>query len=165
MSPSNSRVDKVLKPLQEFLRLEAAGGLILMAAAVVALVIANSPLASYYRALLDLPFEVRLGTFSLAKPILLWVNDGLMAVFFFLVGMELKREVVEGHLSSLQRASLPAFAAVGGMVVPAAFIAFACCSGLKREVLFSPSVIKTTAVAAVGRASSAKWVRAFSRAP
>jgi Na+:H+ antiporter, NhaA family len=113
-----------VKPLQEFLRLEAAGGLILMIAAVLALIVANSPLATSYAALLDLPFEVTLGTLSIAKPLLLWINDGLMAVFFFLVGMELKREVMEGHLSSVRQASLPAFAAVGGMLVPAAIYAW-----------------------------------------
>jgi NhaA family Na+:H+ antiporter len=116
-----SPVDNVLKPLHDFLRLEAAGGLVLMVAAVLAMVVANSPLADYYAALLDIPLEIRIGTFGIAKPLLLWINDGLMAVFFFLVGMELKREVVEGHLSSLRRASLPAFAAVGGMLGPAVF--------------------------------------------
>ncbi|MBC8425886.1 Na+/H+ antiporter NhaA [bacterium] len=116
-----SPVGKVLKPLQEFLRLEAAGGLILMMVTVLALVVANSPLAVHYKALLDLPLEVRIGTFGIAKPLLLWINDGLMAVFFFLVGMELKREVLEGHLSSPRHASLPAFAAMGGMLAPAAF--------------------------------------------
>jgi len=94
-----------------------------MAASVLAMVVANSPLAAYYAALLDLPLEIRIGKFGIAKPLLLWINDGLMAVFFFLVGMELKREVVEGHLSSLRRASLPAFAAVGGMLAPAAIYA------------------------------------------
>jgi len=111
----------MLKALHDFLRLEAAGGLLLMVAAVSAMAVANSPLSGHYFALLDLPFEIRLGAFGIAKPLLLWINDGLMAVFFFLVGMELKREVVEGHLSSLRQASLPAFAAVGGMLVPAAF--------------------------------------------
>lgn len=114
-------VDKVLKPLQDFLRLESAGGLFLMTAAVLAFAVANSPLADYYALLLDLPLEIRIGTFEIAKPLFLWINDGLMTVFFFLVGMELKREVIEGHLSSLRRASLPAFAAVGGMLAPAAF--------------------------------------------
>jgi len=118
-----SSFDRLLKPLSDFLRLEAAGGLVLMAAAVLALVIAHSPLALQYSTLLDLPVEFRIGSFEIAKPLLLWVNDGLMAVFFFLVGMELKREVVEGHLSSLRKASLPAFAAVGGMLGPAAFYA------------------------------------------
>ena len=120
MTNAESLADKVLKSLQDFLRLEAAGGLLLMGTATLALLVANSPLDRYYAALLELPLEIRIGTFGIAKPLLLWVNDGLMAVFFFLVGMELKREVLEGHLSSLQRASLPAFAAVGGMAVPAA---------------------------------------------
>ena len=115
--------DRVLRPLQEFLRLEAAGGLVLMAAATLALLIANSPVAGHYTALLELPLEVRLGALELAKPLSLWINDGLMAVFFFLVGMELKREVVEGHLSSWRQASLPAFAAVGGMLAPASLYA------------------------------------------
>lgn len=113
----------MLKSLQKFFRLEAASGLILMLAAVLALIVANSPLATLYAALLDVPLEVRIDTFEIAKPLLLWINDGLMAVFFFLVGMELKREVLEGHLSSLRAASLPAFAAVGGMLVPAAIYA------------------------------------------
>ncbi len=124
MQTHNSNpVNKVLKPLQEFLRLESAGGLVLMTTTVLALAVANSPLAIHYKALLDLPLEVRIGTFGIAKPLLLWVNDGLMAVFFFLVGMELKREVVEGHLSSPRQASLPAFAALGGMLAPAALYA------------------------------------------
>lgn len=105
--------------LREFLRLEASGGLILMAAAAAALVVGNSPLADGYAAVLSLPLEVRLGEWGIAKPLLLWINDGLMAVFFLLVGMELKREALEGHLSSLRQASLPAFAAFGGMVAPA----------------------------------------------
>jgi NhaA family Na+:H+ antiporter len=119
----HSQIDKVLRRIEEFLNLEAAGGLLLMAAAALALILANSPLAVYYTKLLDLPLQVSIGAFGIAKPLLLWINDGLMAVFFFLVGMELKREVVEGHLSSLRQASLPAFAAVGGMLGPAALYA------------------------------------------
>ena len=118
LSPEN-----LLQPLKNFLRLEAAGGLVLMAAAVLALIVANSPLAGYYAALLDLPLAISVGAVGIAKPLLLWINDGLMAVFFFLIGMELKREVLEGHLSSLRQASLPALAAAGGMLVPAAFYA------------------------------------------
>jgi NhaA family Na+:H+ antiporter len=109
--------------LQEFLRLEAAGGLTLMATAVLAMVVANSPAEGVYSRVLALTLEVRLGTFGIEKPLLLWVNDGLMAVFFLLVGLELKREVLEGHLSDVRQASLPAFAAVGGMLVPAAVYA------------------------------------------
>ncbi len=110
-----------LERLQEFLRLESAGGLCLMAAAALAMVVANSPLAGGYSGVLELPLEIRLGSLGIAKPLLLWINDGLMAVFFFLIGMELKREVMEGHLSSLRTAILPAVAAVGGMAAPAAF--------------------------------------------
>ena len=121
MTPARqSPAGRVLRPLQEFLRLEAAGGLLLMATAALAMVVANSPLAERYEAFLALPFEVRLGGVGLGKPLLLWINDGLMAVFFLLVGLELKREVLEGHLSDVRRAVLPALAAVGGMVVPAA---------------------------------------------
>ncbi len=105
--------------LREFLRLEAAGGLLLIAAAGLAMLVANSPLDSFYTDSLALPLEVRVGTFQVAKPLLLWVNDGLMAVFFLLIGLELKREVLDGHLSKTRSATLPAFAAVGGMIGPA----------------------------------------------
>ncbi|HED64151.1 MAG TPA: Na+/H+ antiporter NhaA [Planctomycetes bacterium] len=105
--------------LLEFLHLESAGGLVLMAAAVLALVVANSPLSGAYDELLDVPVQLRIGALDLHKPLILWINDGLMAVFFFLVGMELKREMAEGHLSSLRSAALPAFAALGGILVPA----------------------------------------------
>jgi NhaA family Na+:H+ antiporter len=113
----------VLQPLRDFVRLESAGGLVLMGAALLALLVANSPLAGLYASLLDVPLVVSVGTFEIAKPLLLWINDGLMAVFFFLVGMELKREVLDGHLSSLRQASLPAVAAAGGMLAPAALYA------------------------------------------
>ena len=120
-----SYVGQALRALQEFLRLEAAGGLLLMAAAVVAMAVANSPLAGAYGRLLDMPVETRIGPLKIAKPLLLWINDGLMAIFFFLVGLELKREVLEGHLSSIRRATLPALAALGGMLAPAlVYVAF-----------------------------------------
>jgi NhaA family Na+:H+ antiporter len=127
MSATKSRsvadFERALKGLQEFLRLEVAGGLLLMAATVLAIIVANSPLDRYYTAVLDLPLEIRIGAAGIAKPLLLWINDGLMAVFFLLVGMELKREVLEGHLSSLRQASLPAFAAAGGLLTPAVIYA------------------------------------------
>jgi Na+:H+ antiporter, NhaA family len=127
MSATTSRsvadFERALKWLQEFLRLEVAGGLLLMAATVLAMIVANSPLDRYYSAVLDLPMEMRIGAAGIGKPMLLWINDGLMAVFFLLVGMELKREVLEGHLSSLRRASLPAFAAAGGLLTPAVIYA------------------------------------------
>lgn len=105
--------------LREFLRLEAAGGLILIAAAGLAMLVANSPLDSWYAGWLAVPLEVRVGSLEVAKPLLLWVNDGLMAIFFLLIGLELKREVLEGHLSNARSATLPAFAAAGGMIAPA----------------------------------------------
>lgn len=104
---------------REFLRLESAGGLILVFAAVLALVLANTPLADLYTRILNMKFTVMLGSYGLSKPILLWVNDGLMAVFFLLVGLELKREVIEGQLSRLDQIVLPALAAIGGLIVPA----------------------------------------------
>ena len=106
--------------LQQFLALESAGGIVLGAAAAVALILANSPFGSLYARFLDLPMAVQVGGFLLKKPLLLWINDGLMAVFFLLVGLEVKREVLEGGLSEPSRAVLPVLAAIGGMIVPAA---------------------------------------------
>lgn len=110
---------KVTGAWREFLRLESAGGLILVGAAILAMVLANSPLADLYTRFLDLKLTVTVESFGVSKPLLLWVNDGLMAVFFLLVGLELKREVVEGQLSSVEQIALPALAAIGGLVVPA----------------------------------------------
>lgn len=102
-----------------FFQLEAASGLLLIAAAVLALVINNSPLSWLYSGLLETPVAVQIGALSIAKPLLLWINDGLMALFFLLIGLEVKREVLEGQLSRPSQIVLPAAAAVGGMVVPA----------------------------------------------
>lgn len=106
------------------MRLEPASGILLVAAALLAMLVANSPAAPLYEALLDLPVEIRVGPLQIAKPLLLWINDGLMAVFFFLVGLELKREVLEGELNSGARIALPAAGAIGGMLVPAAIYAW-----------------------------------------
>jgi NhaA family Na+:H+ antiporter len=102
-----------------FFKLETAGGIILMFAAALALVFANTPLQSYYALFLDTPVEIRIGAFEIAKPLLLWINDGLMAVFFFLIGLELKRELIEGELSDRRNIILPGIGAIGGMAVPA----------------------------------------------
>ena len=102
-----------------FFQLEAASGLLLIAAAILALVINNSPLSYLYSGLLDVPVAVQVGALNIAKPLLLWINDGLMALFFLLIGLEVKREVVDGHLSKPSQVILPATAAVGGMVIPA----------------------------------------------
>ena len=109
-----------MSPIREFLRLELAGGFLLLGAAVLALIMANSPLDWLYDGLLDTAVIVQIGALQLSKPLLLWINDGLMAIFFMLVGLELKREVTDGELSSLDRAALPAVAAIGGIAVPAA---------------------------------------------
>jgi NhaA family Na+:H+ antiporter len=106
--------------ISKFFKLESASGIILMFAAVIALLCANSSLQIYYALLLDTPVEIRIGTFEIAKPLLLWINDGLMAIFFFLVGLELKRELIEGELSDKRNIILPGVGAIGGMVVPAA---------------------------------------------
>jgi len=105
--------------ITDFLKLESAGGILLILAALLALVFANSPLSSYYELLLSTPVEVRVGALEVAKPLLLWINDGLMAVFFFLVGLELKRELIEGELSDKRNIILPGFGAIGGMLAPA----------------------------------------------
>jgi NhaA family Na+:H+ antiporter len=110
--------------IKNFLRLESAGGIVLMAAAVLALVAANSGAAGLYQLFIDTPVEVRVGALQIAKPLFLWVNDGLMAIFFFLVGLELKREFLEGELSRPANVLLPAIGAVGGMVVPVGIYLF-----------------------------------------
>ncbi len=106
---------------KQFFALESAGGILLILAALLAMIMINSPLTDLYRALLGTPVEIRIGEFEIAKPLLLWINDGLMAVFFFSVGLELKREFLEGQLSSLSQVTLPAVAALAGILVPALF--------------------------------------------
>lgn len=108
-----------LKGALAFVHHEAAGGLVLMLAALAALIVSNSPLAWLYDGFLGTAVGVRVGPLAIDKPLLLWINDGLMAVFFFLVGLEIKRELLRGELSTLGQAALPALAAVGGMAVPA----------------------------------------------
>jgi NhaA family Na+:H+ antiporter len=99
--------------------LEAASGLLLIAAAALALIINNSPLSWLYNGLLDTPVVAQIGALKIAKPLLLWINDGLMALFFLLIGLEVKREVLDGQLSKPSQIVLPGAAAIGGMVVPA----------------------------------------------
>ncbi len=105
--------------VKDFLQKESAGGLLLVAAAAMAMAVENSPLDFLYNALLETPVSIQVGALLLHKPLLLWINDGLMAVFFFLIGLEIKREVTEGELSDPSRLVIPAIAAVGGMLVPA----------------------------------------------
>ncbi len=104
-----------------FLKHEAAGGVLLVAASLLALVIANTPLYLPYQALLDTNIAVKIGDFEIFKPAVLWVNDGLMAIFFLMVGLELKRECLEGQLANPANVALPIVGAIGGMLVPALF--------------------------------------------
>ena len=114
-------ISNVINNIRRFIASESTAGVVLALAALAALVFSNSPLAGWYRAFVELPGEVRIGGqwLVLSKPLLLWVNDLWMAVFFFLVGLELKREVIEGELATPSQAALPAAAALGGMLVPA----------------------------------------------
>ncbi len=111
----------MLTNIRRFIDSESAGGMVLAVTALLALIISNSPWSGVYEAFVQMPGEVRIGGdwLVLAKPLLVWVNDLWMAVFFFLVGLEIKREVLEGELADLRQALLPAVAALGGMVVPA----------------------------------------------
>lgn len=109
----------VISPFERFIRWESASGMMLMAAAVVALILANSVLAHSVHHLWDTPLALSIGEWSLEKPLHHWINDGLMALFFFLVGLEIKSEILAGDLASPRRAALPMIAALGGMVVPA----------------------------------------------
>lgn len=111
----------IIGKFKEFIKLEAASGILLFIAGLLAMVIANSSFDYMYEAFLDTPVAIKFGDFEIAKPLLLWVNDGLMAIFFFLIGLELKREFLAGELSDPSRVALPVIAAVGGMAVPAAF--------------------------------------------
>jgi NhaA family Na+:H+ antiporter len=124
-TPSKPRLPVPLQAVREFLKLESAGGILLLAAASLALILDNSPFAAQYEHLLELHFGVTLGPIVFEKSLLHWINDGLMAVFFFLVGLEIKREVLEGELSSARQVALPGLCALGGMVVPAlVYLAF-----------------------------------------
>lgn len=113
---------KPMTALQRFMAWEPAGGLTLCVTAVLALLFNNSAYRPFYEGLLDAPMIVQVGSgLKIAKPMILWINDGLMTIFFLLVGLEIKRELLEGELNSLSKVALPLIAAAGGMIVPAAF--------------------------------------------
>jgi len=108
-----------MKIIDNFIKKESSAGILLIIVTVMALILQNSALSSLYTSFLHTPIEIRFGALEIAKPLLLWVNDGLMAIFFLLIGLEVKREIIKGHLSSIQQMALPGIAALGGMVVPA----------------------------------------------
>jgi len=117
-APWEESFGRILTPLEDFIHKQTTAGKLLIASTVVALIIANSPLAHYYHAILHTHFTLQIGNWVLDHTIHHWINDGLMAIFFFLIGLEIKREVLIGELNSLKKASLPVFAAIGGMLVP-----------------------------------------------
>ena len=115
----------MITTINTFIKRESSAGILLIFITIIALILQNSGLSEIYNSFLHTHVEIRFGELQIAKPLLLWVNDGLMAVFFFLIGLEVKREVLEGHLSSVSQIALPGIAAIGGMVVPALiFVAF-----------------------------------------
>jgi len=108
-----------MKAVEEFIKKESASGILLILATILALILSNTATSSLYTAFLHIPVEIRIGALHLDKSLYHWVNDGLMAIFFLLIGLEVKREILEGHLSSLSQIALPGMAAIGGMIVPA----------------------------------------------
>jgi NhaA family Na+:H+ antiporter len=113
------RIDKLLKPFHNFIQVESSSGVVLLICTVVAMILSNSPLREAYHNLWEYEFSLGIAGFSVSKSLHYWINDGLMAMFFFVVGLELKREIMGGELSSLRKAILPLGAALGGMAVPA----------------------------------------------
>lgn len=107
-----------ITPLQEFFKTESSSGIVLLASAVLALIVANSPFSQQYFDFLEITLTVSLSDFAIEKPLLLWINDGLMAIFFLLIGLEIKREIKYGELSTLRSALLPVGAAIGGALLP-----------------------------------------------
>jgi NhaA family Na+:H+ antiporter len=118
-APWEKTFERVLTPFEEFLHNQTSSSKVLMATALIALVIANSPWADAYHHLIELPLSLHAGPFALEKTLHHWINDGLMTLFFFLVGLEIKREILVGELAAPRQATLPILAAIGGMVVPA----------------------------------------------
>lgn len=110
--------------IARFFAMPTAPGVLLVFTTLMALVAVNSPLSDWYDMFINIPVVLQIGTFEINKPLLLWINDGLMAIFFLLVGLEVKREVLSGHLSSREQAILPALAAIGGLLTPAAIYAY-----------------------------------------
>ncbi len=118
-APWEKSFDKILTPFEEFIHRQTTSGLLLMAMAVIALILANGPLADTYQHIIHTLISLNIGNWRLEMSLHHWINDALMALFFFVVGLELKRELLVGELAKLRNASLPIAAAIGGMVVPA----------------------------------------------
>ena len=117
------RIEKILRPFQRFFRTQASGGIVLLVCVVVAIAWANSPWEEYYNKIWHTDFTIGIKDFILTQSLHFWINDGLMAIFFFVVGLEIKRELIIGELASFRKASLPIGAALGGMIIPAVIYA------------------------------------------
>ena len=124
----NSAADMVMSAVRDFLKLESASGILLIGAMALAMIMNNTALDDLYQAFIKTPIAVQIGALIIDKPLLLWINDGLMALFFFTVGLELKREILEGELSKMSQVALPLAGAIGGMLMPALIYA-----GLNRQ--------------------------------
>ncbi len=111
----------ISNPVQKFIKAESFSGILLFFVTILALILSNSPLRSSFESLWQYEIGIQSDGFSLVKPLILWINDGLMAIFFFLIGLEIKREILLGELNSIKKASLPVFAAIGGMLIPLLF--------------------------------------------
>ena len=107
-----------LSPIQKFIKAESFSGSLLFFSALIALILSNIPSREFFVAIWDYEIGITSKNFKLVKPLILWINDGLMAIFFFLIGLEIKREIILGELNSYKKAVLPIFAALGGMLVP-----------------------------------------------
>lgn len=110
-----------LNPIQKFIKSESFSGILLFISMILALILSNSPIREHFSSIWEYKIGIKSDNFTLVKPLILWINDGLMAIFFFLIGLEIKREILIGELNSLKKASLPIFAAIGGMLLPMAF--------------------------------------------
>lgn len=118
-APLEKVFDRIATPFEEFIHNQASSGMVLIVCAIIALVVANSPLAKLYEHIQHVPFAIQVGSWELEKSLHHWINDGLMAIFFFVVGLEIKREILVGELADIRKAILPVTAAIGGMIVPA----------------------------------------------
>lgn len=123
-SAGRQPIDHLLSPFRVFMQVEASGGILLIAATLIAIIWANSPWSQTYLDLWQLPVSIKIGAFALEKPLLLWINDGLMAMFFFVVGLEIKFELLVGELATFKLAALPIAGAIGGMLLPAIIYLF-----------------------------------------
>jgi NhaA family Na+:H+ antiporter len=110
--------DLIITPFQKFVKIESLSGMLLFGSAILALILANSPIGDQFQSIWQYKLGISTTGFELVKPLILWVNDGMMAIFFFLIGLEIKRELLIGELNTVKKASFPLFAAIGGMAVP-----------------------------------------------